>query len=380
MKPHTLLILLLAFLSACSAKEKNGEEAGTKKELASKKEKLEQLRQEVRALEQAVAENDTTRTDRTVLVELKPMEPTPFRHHFEVNGTVEADKDVMVSPETQGKLDRILVEEGDRVQKGDLMAVQSTTVLEQQLEEVGTNLEHARVLYEKQKRLWKEKNIGSEVEYLNAKNRKESLEQKRNTLKEQLEMARIKAPVSGVVEDIFQKEGAYSSPAQPFARVVNLRDLYINADVSEFYLPKVNVGDEVGVEFPNLGVSMEAPIHRTGDVIDPQNRTFTVRLKIRNVKSDLIKPNSLASLKVTDFATDSALLVPSGIIQQDLKGDYLYVKGKGEDGNVAKKTYVTTGMSQKGRVMIEEGLKAGDEVVVMGYDQLTNNTSIREKQ
>lgn len=369
-------LFALVMLVGCKERQEKGDKK-LRSELASKKERLKRLREEVDSIEQRLARSDSGKDGKghQILVRTKEMKPVPFDHYFSVNGAVKADQEVLLSAERQGVIKEILVEEGDRVEEGQLIARQNRSVLESRLREAKTRYRHAKTLYQKQKRLWKEKGIGSEMEYLNAKNSMETLREKKSSLEEQLEMTRIKAPIDGVVEELRLKQGAYAAPSNPIAHIVGLEKLFVEADLSERYLGKVHKSDSVKVSFPVLGLRFTRAIHSLGDRIDPQDRTFEARVRIHNTKERTIKPNLSAELRFTAFKTDSALLLPSGIIQSDPEGDYVYVVAPSD---TARKRYLGLGPSQNGRTLVKSGLETGERVVIAGYDQVVDGVAVRE--
>lgn len=374
--PSTLLIAFL-FVSACGLSSQ--EEEAPEKILEQKKEELRKLEKEVEELEEKIAASDTGEDgkDRKVLVETKRMKARRFEHFFKVNGSVIADHEVLLSPERQGKIEEILVEEGDQVEEGDLIAKQSQKVLRSQLREIRTRYQHARTLYEKQERLWKEKGVGSEMDYLNAKNEMESLRAQMNTLEEELEMTSIESPIDGTVEEVRLKKGAFASPSTPIARIIGLEDLSVEADLSESYLNKIHKGDPVWIGFPRLDSSFVLEVSSLGDRIHPENRTFKVRVDLQNTPERSIKPNLSATLRFRDLNADSAMVVPSGVIRSDRKGDFVYLVSPSD---TAQKQYIELGPSQEGRSLVHTGLNSGDRVVVAGYDRLSKGMAIREEK
>lgn len=319
-------------------------------------------------------------TGTKTLVTIKPMAYETFEHFFSANGMVEAVHDAFISSETSGQIKTIHVTEGQRVKKGRLLVSLNSEITESAIAEVKTGLELARTIYKKRKGLW-EKNIGSEIQYLEAKTNKESLENKLKTLEAQLDMVKIKAPISGIVDRIFKKEGELAIPGLQLIQLVNLDKVYVNADVSETYLAKINNDDMVEVSFPSYpGINVETTIHRTGQVVKTRNRTFLVQVLLDN-KDEKLKPNMVAIIKMKDFSADSALVVPSIIIKNDMKGPYLYVTEEQEDGKlVARKTYVTPGMSGGSHTMVTRGLAPGQQVIIKGYNLVKNGMEVEVKK
>jgi RND family efflux transporter MFP subunit len=254
----------------------------------------------------------------------------------------------------------------------------NTEMTESNIADLQASLDLAAVVYEKQARLW-EKGIGSEIQYLNAKNSKESLEQKLVTLQAQLDMSMIKSPVSGIVDEIYRKQGELALPGVQLMQIVDLDEIYINADVSESYLGQINEGDMVQVEFPVYpDMLMDVPVYRKGNVINPNNRTFTVQIKVKNHDFRL-KPNMLAVINIRDFSADSAVVIPSAVIKQDITGSYLFSLQQQDNKAVARKVYVTTGKSYLDKTMVTGGLQAGQTIIVQGYNQVSDGTEVDVK-
>jgi len=351
-----ILFILLLTIAACNTttdKEQLQKQISDyKKEVHDINAKIESLEKELDALNEDVDQFK-------VPVTIKEVLPEDFNHYFEVSGSVEAINEAYISPETSGQIKKIYVKEGDVVVKGQLLAQLNTDITSNSIKELESSLDHANTVYEKQKRLW-DKGIGSEIQYLNAKNGKESIEAKLETVKAQQEMSMIRSPVNGIVDKLDKKVGELAMPGMLLMQVVNLNQLYVNADVSEAYLASIKEGDMVLLNFPVYpDIEMEVPVYRTGNVINPQNRSFNVKLKINNT-GNMLKPNILAVMKINDFSSDEALVVPSKIIKQDINGKYLYVLNNNDNNKYAHKVYVSTGKSYQNQTVITNGVNAGD--------------------
>jgi membrane fusion protein, multidrug efflux system len=370
---YGILAIIFLFLTSCSNQET---EQSVRDQIATYRKDVNTLNQKIAELEKKlIAMDPGSDNAQRVPVNILTLSYEPFNHYIQVSGTAEAVNEAYVSPELSGQLREIYVKEGDYVKKGQLLAKLNSEITESNIADMESALVLATTVYEKQQRLW-EKGIGSEIQYLNAKNSKESLEQKLITLRAQLDMATVKSPVNGVVDEIYRKKGELAMPGVQLMQVVNLDELYINADVSESYLGQVNQGDTVKVEFPVYpGMLMEVPIYRKGNVIKPNNRTFTIQLKLKN-PDQLLKPNILSKISINDFSADAALVVPSALIKQDISGSYLYIVQQADNKLIAKKVYITPGQSYEDKTMVISGLQTGQQVIVGGYNQVSDGSEV----
>ena len=371
-------MIILAGILACTSCDMNNPDM-LRKQITQKKDKIRDLSQQVDDLENKLNSDSLDNKNHFVVpVNLKKMAEEPFSHYVELNGKLEAVENAVISPEMNGQIEEILVDEGDRVIKGQMLVKLNTSLTESSMKEVRTSLELAEKVYEKQKGLWDQK-IGSELEYLQAKNSRDQARARLATLESQLDMAHITAPFNGIVETIFLKQGEMAAPGVQVLQLVSLDRLKIYVDLSEKYLGSVKKGDEVQIEFPELhNRNMTVPIRRIGNVIDEETRTFRIELKVSNPDGDL-KPNMFTIIRVNDFSTPGAMVVPSLIIKQDIKGKYLYVASETNGKMTAFKKYVETGLSYHDQTMVTKGIGDGDLVIVKGYSQVSGGAEVAEK-
>lgn len=349
-----LMIMLLALWAGCGAAKEEG--AGQDKNTP------------------AVA-TEGKKAEVTLQVEIKKMAPERFEHYFQINGSVEAVKEAFISPETGGQVKKIHVSEGQRVSKGQLLVSLNSETLRAGIDEVRSQLELAKTVYERQAGLW-EKKIGSEVQFLQAKANREAMESRLKSMNGQLAMMEIKAPISGIVDEVARKEGELAAPGAPLLTLVDLSRVYVNADVAESYLSKINKGDAVQVTFPAFpGMMLEAKIHRIGNVVKPQNRTFLAQLALDN-PDEKLKPNMVAVIRLRDFLSEAALTAPSIIIKNDINGSFLYTVDRSKSPATAQKAYVETGMSEGSQTMILKGLEPGQEIIISGYQLVKNGLPV----
>lgn len=354
--------LLLAACGSTSVEQNHPEDLpGKKALLKEKRAEVKALNAEIARLEEEIEDMEPSNKSH-VLVTTTKVQRKDFRHFVEIQGSVKSDDLVTASAEVPGRIIQLTVKEGQRVHRGQLIAKLDGEQLDKQIAELEKSLELAKDVYSRQKRLW-DQNIGSEMQYLRAKNEKERLEKSLETLQFQLTKLKVVAPIAGVIDAVNLKSGELASPGLPIVTILNTRNVKVVASVPENYLRAVRKGAKVRVKFPALTLEKEARVSRIGSTINPSNRTFEVEVNMIN-KNGLLKPNLLAVMVINDLSESDVIVVPMVLIQQDVEGkNYVFIKEEGAEGAFAKKVFVKTGNSYQGEVVIEEGL-TGDEVLI----------------
>ncbi len=366
-------IVLIVFMAVACEK---ATDLDTKKEEYEKaKVELDEQKAKVHALKVELEAAGVLKiNDNRSLVTTLKIEPEEFIHQIEIRGTVKARGNISISPEIPARVIKVLVKEGEKVSLGQALVEQDAEVLRNSIAELRTSLSLARTIYSRQKKLWN-KNIGSEVQYLEAKNKKESLERKLATSKSQLAKSIIKAPFSGVIDRLDVRVGQNIQPGQPIIRLVSLADMYIKANVSESYVGKFKPKQEVEILFPSTGEVLKAKISAIGQVIEPKNRTFELEIIIES--SDKIKPNMLAILKVADYVNPTAYTIPTNIVFTDSKGVFVYQLKQSEGKDVAIRTDVTLGLTAGTSTEIIAGLAEGDIIIDKGIYDISNGSQVK---
>lgn len=366
---NTLILALLVVLAACQ----QGNELDTKKaQLAAYRAEMDELKSKMTALEKEIALLDTAgAVKKPKLVTLGAVTRSDFSHYIDLQGSVESDENIAVQPGMPGVVTRVYVKEGDAVSPGKILAETDNRAIRESIEQLKTNLDFARTAYEKQKRLW-DKKIGSEIQFLQAKTQVESLEKSLASLEAQLDMSRIKSPISGVVDQVNVKVGEYAAPGFSGAfRVVNVNSMKVTAKVADSYIGKVKVGNPVQVRLTDLNDTLNARISYVGKVVDPMSRTFNIEINVSGMNSD-IRPNMMSVISINDEVLTQVVNLPANYVQRDAEGrSYVMVAEGSKDKMVARKKLVSTGISYGDRVVITSGLDGGEQYIISGYQEVT---------
>jgi len=362
---------LAALLWACGGVA-SGDLEARKNKLNKYKSQLQELEVKIAELEKEIALMDTAGNAglKTRLVKVDTLKGGQFVHYIDIQGTVDSDENILVSPEMPGVITNLYVKEGDRVSRGTLLASMDASTLMNTLEEIKTSLALATTTYEKQKRLWDQK-IGSEIQYLQAKTQKESLENRVKTIESQIAMTRIKSPINGTVDVVNVKIGEMASPGMSGIRVVNLDKVKVKAMVSDNYIANIRKGDEVLIELPDIGKKITSKISFVGQVINQQNRSFAVEVNLDN-KEKMLRPNMIAKLKINDQKLEDVLVVSSNLIQRAGKQRFIMVAVNENGKFIARKREVSTGSEYDGKTVITAGLSKGDLVITSGQNEVVD--------
>jgi RND family efflux transporter MFP subunit len=338
------------------------------------KKQQEELSEQIKKLESSTPDSTKTKDSNARQVGVIELNTQTFKHYIEVQGKLDGDDNVGVSAKTMGVVDAVYVKVGDKVSKGQLLAKIEDKVLSKNLVDLKNKLDFTTDIYNKQKTLWDQK-IGSEVQYLTAKNNKEAIENAIRTLDEQMDMYRITSPINGSIGDAPLKVGQAVSPGLPVFRVISFTSIKVVAEVAESYSVKVNSGDEVNVYFPDLHQEVPAIVSAVSQYINPISRTFQVEVRLKNADKSF-KANMIAVLKINDYKADKTIALPVNMVQSDMNGSFVYAVITNSPPK-AKKIAVKTGLSYNGIIEIREGLKAGDKVISSGYLDVEDGQSVK---
>lgn len=375
MKKHILILTAMTvLLAACGGEDKNGL-AGKKEELTKLKTERAESEKKIKALEIEISKMEPNKVIEAKVkpVSIDTLNAETFRHYVELQGTVDAKNNVLVTPKTGGAIVAMNVREGDYVKAGSIIGKIDNSLLTESVEELKTQMSLANTLYEKQKNLWDQK-IGTELQYLQAKNNKESLERRMSTLNAQLSQTNIVSPMAGVVDMVNVKVGEMASPGVGVVRVVNLSNLKVTAKVSDTYAASVKKGDEVIVKFPDLKKEYKARVSFVSTAVDPLSRTFTIEANLPTSKD--IKPNMMAQIQINDAISKNALAIDQNFVQSTEKGDVVYVAITEGNKKIARAKEVKTGLSYNGKIEILSGLAAGDQLITLGYQEVSDGQPI----
>ncbi len=373
MKTLITFTISLVLLTACKSGDNSLETK--KKELATLQAEAKKIDDKITALQAVIAKLDTNANkDKVIEVNAVALTLQPFKTYIEVQGRIDADENVSLSSQIPGMVTKIYVKVGQEVSKGQVLAETDASAVYQQMSDLQTNLDLAKQVFQKQENLWKQK-IGTEIQYLQAKTTKESLEKKMSAMQEQVRMSKIISPISGTVDAVNIKIAQQIMPGMAAINVVNFSNLKVKADVAETYSARVKNGNEVLIFFPDIKDSLTSKVNYASRAINLLTRTFGVEVLLNNNKD--YHPNMVAKLRINDYqSAKPQIVVPVKFIQKGTNESYVMVI----ENNIAVKKVVKISHEYNGLAEISEGLKEGDMMITEGYDTINENDPILLKK
>jgi RND family efflux transporter MFP subunit len=377
MKKLFIISTLSILLFACGKKEDNAniDTLIASKNVTALQAKKALLQADLSKIDEALATLDVKKEE--ALVSVLTVNDTVFSHYLEVQGSVDTKENILIQPEYQGTLVSLNVKAGQRVSKGQVLGRIDDAGLSQQVASLENQYALAKTTFERQKNLWNQK-IGSEMQYLQAQTQMISAQRGVAQIKAQLSKTVIRAPFSGTIDEVFVEKGQVVGPnAQGLMRIVNLSNMYVSTSVPETYIGKLKVGTEVDVLLTSLGKTYKGKVRQIGNFVNPSNRSFGIEVSVPNPEN-LLRPNQVANLKITDYINKNTIVVPTNVIQEDgEKNKFVYtaLNVNGKTGT-AKKTIVKLGQSSNNVTEILSGLSNNDVIVTEGMNTISDGMKL----
>ena len=324
---------------------------------------------ELAKLDLAIAELDTLK--KSALVTTAIVNDTIFTHYINIQGNVDTKQNLIIYPEYSGVLSQVYVKSGQKVNKGQILARIDDGGLSNQLAQMETQATLAKTTFERQKNLW-DKKIGSEIQFLQAKTNYEAQMKAVAQMRAQLGKTIVKAPFSGVIDEVITEKGQVVGPGQQLMRIVNLSDMYVSANVPESFIGKIKNGAIVDVEVKSTGKTYKGKVRQIGNYINPNNRNFSIEVAVPN-SDNLLRPNQVAVLKIEDYKKANAILVPESIVTENAVGEKIIytVDTSGKEPKAIKKTIVV-GLTSGANIEVKSGLNKGEQIIIEGARSVQN--------
>ena len=369
-----VLIATSLLLIACG--EKSTDDLIKDKNITELKNRKATIQAELEKIDAALVNGNKT-PETEALVSVVTIKDTVFNHYLEVQGNVNTKENILVQPEFSGTLTTLNVKAGQRVSKGQILGKVDDAGMSQQLASIENQYALAKTTFERQKNLW-DKKIGSEIQFLQAQAQMISAQKSVAQMRAQVAKTVIRAPFSGTIDEVFVERGQVVAPSpQGLMRIVNLSNMYVSTTVPETYIGKLKPGTEVDVFLTSLGKTYKGKVRQVANFINPSNRSFGIEVSVPN-PDNLFRPNQVAKLKIIDYTTNNAIVVPTNVVQEDGEHNkfvFIATNVNGKSG-VAKKVLVKVGKSSNNVTEILSGLAANDVIITEGVNNIADGMKL----
>lgn len=336
--------------------------------------KYDELSTELKEIDLALSELDTIQ--KTPLVKLVTLKDTIFKSYINLQGNVETNQNVIISPEASGILTQVLVRKGQSVGKGQILARIDDSGFSAQVAQAQYQLDLAKTTYERQKNLWDQK-IGSEIQFLQAKTAMNSAQKAVDNIKSYLNKTVIRAPFSGTIDDVITEKGQVVGPGSQIFRIVNIGNMHVEANVPETFLQNLNIGANVQVKIPAINKQYLGKIKLISKYINPNNRTISVEVAVPN-PDNLLRPNQVAILNIEDYVNPKAIIIKNeNMIEKADGSKVVFVAQNVKDKNATVKMIsLELGKKKGDSYEVKSGLNTGDLLVTEGVRNLKDGIKV----
>lgn len=368
------LTLLALFLASCN----NSPDAKQLKELMKQRDEIsktiEKSNEQLSKINEEIAK--LQKIDNRQFIQPYTVVSQPFQHTIALQSSISTEQDVMIYPEFAGTL-TWNVSEGQHVAKGQVIGSINDGGISSQLKQAQIQADLAKTAFEKQSRLWKEQ-IGSEIQYLQSKTNYEAAQKSIAVIQSQLGRTKVRAPFSGTIDNLMMQSGQAVAPGIPIAKIVNIGNLKVTADVSEKYIAQVKRGTLANIEIPTLNTTIQGRVGRVSNSINPNNRTFSIEIPINNQGGQL-KPNMTTKINLIDYQSANTIAIPNEAIRVNAAGEKFVYKLSNINGKSAKvvRAIIKTGSTNSNFTEVVSGLNVGEMIVREGSKGIVENTSVK---
>lgn len=313
-------------------------------------------------------------TDNTVKISTQMITQRNGLTHNEYIGVVESENQLDVSFLAVGTIEKMYVNEGQKIVKGQLLASINRTSLQSSYELTLASLKQAEDAYRRLSAMYQSNSL-PEIQYVDAKTKLEQAQASEVIARKSLHDAHLYAPQTGIIGKKYVESGANVMPGTPVYQILDINKVKVKAAIPEGEISNIELGTACTVNISALGTqTFHGKIIEKGVIANPVSHTYDIKIKLDNAQG-IIMPGMVcrAYLNLAKAGT-SDIVVPIKSVQVDVNGKR-FVWLKGRDGR-AKLREVKLGKLADNGVIISEGLQEGDELITDGYQNVSEGVRV----
>lgn len=297
--------------------------------------------------------------------------PKPIIEYITGTGTLTASEEVDLSFESSGRITVLNIDEGQKVQKGTLLAKINDSELQAQRDKINVQLKLAEDREQRQRTLVEREAISRES-YEQSLAEMQALKADLAQIEAKIEKASIFAPFDGMVGLRYTSEGAFVSPGTLVTKLVCISPLKVDFAIAERYIGNVHTGMTVFFTVEGYLKPFEAKVYAIEPNVDVKTRTFAMRALYPNTRETL-KPGRSISVELHLRLFNDAISIPTEALIPEMDGTLVYVYRSGK----AQPVPVQTGIRTETEIQITSGLAVGDTLITSGILQLRTGLPVQ---
>ncbi|OXA93396.1 efflux RND transporter periplasmic adaptor subunit [Flavobacterium hercynium] len=289
-------------------------------------------------------------------------------------GTVESDKTVEVSFILPGTIEQVLVNEGQRVIKGQLLAKLNTTSVKNAHDVSVATLKQAEDAYKRLSSMYEQRSL-PEIQFIDVKTKLEQARAGEEITRKNLEQCAIYAPLTGVIGKKYFEAGANVMPGSPVFTVMDIANVKIKAAIPEREISNLYEGSKAKVIVSALdNTPFQGILTEKGVSANPVSHTYDIKIRVKNPSGKIV-PGMVCRTYLGSGDSKSTIIVPLRSVQVDYSGKrFVWLKDK-NDKAVYREVKLGN-LSQNG-VQVNSGLVEGDLLITAGYQNISEGTIVK---
>jgi len=290
------------------------------------------------------------------------------------SGTVEASQTIPLTFQSTGTVEQVLVQEGDVVRKGQLLAVVNKADNQSIYNSSLAMYEQAKDGYDRLKQVY-DKGSLSEVKWVEMETNLKQAESQIQIAKNNLDKCNLYAPTSGIVGSRNIEPGQSSISSFSPIELVKIETVLVKISVPENEIGKIKKGIKASFSIPALGnKTFEGEVTNIGVVADRFSRTYEAKITVQNTNLEM-KPGMVCDVEIHTTAVQELVLVPYNSVTKDIDGiTFVYVVSP--DNQSVRKQIIEVGNYQTTGIVVLNGLTPNQIIVVEGKEKLSDNSTI----
>lgn len=316
---------------------------------------------------------NTTQGNSQVRVKVQKLETGSGSTASSYIGTIEESAMIPLSFLITGSIEKVLVDEGQSVSKGQLLAVLNSESYQNAYQISLSKEKQAQDAFNRLDSVYKKGSL-PEVKYIEIVTGLDQARSFARMSEKNLRDSKLYAPTSGMIGKRMIEPGMSIVPGNPVFQLVKIEKVKVSIPVPENEIVGIRKGQKAQVRVSAIGdQSFEGEVTEIGVLSNLFSHTYSVKVELDNPQGSL-KPGMVCEATINNPTMTNRIIVPLSAVQQTGNGmKYVFIAG---NGTVTKRTVQTGALVNTG-VVIKNGLSVGDLLIIEGYQKIDQNSSIQ---